>query len=180
MRPLRDPLGEGSNRWTKRLREDLGKNFELYQLSMPNKDNARYEEWKVWFERHIPFWRDGVMMVGWSLGGMFLVKYLGEEQFPHRIKKLVLLAAPCATYAIASETGNDCGSFQFSPQSLTYVIAQVSDIEIWHSEDDFVVPFSHALAYREAFPQAKLVQFADRNHFLQPEFPELVAVLKAT
>jgi len=175
---LYDPLGQGSDLWTKKLRSDLGEDFELYQLAMPNKQNADYLEWQIWFERHISFWHDGVVLVGWSLGAMFLVKYLSENSLPFKYSQVYLLAGPCGHYSDDSETGNDCGTFQFTKETLT-ALAPGNNIQIWHSTDDFVVPYSHALEFSEVLTAAKLVTFTDRNHFLQQDFPELVADIKA-
>lgn len=174
--PLRSPTGEKSVRWSHTLREDLGADFELFQPSMPNSDNAQYEEWKIWFERHFEYLKNGVILIGWSLGGMFLAKYLTENQLPFQPKSLLLLAAPAGEFVDAS--GEDCGTFSFSPKNIVKLATLPFPIEIWHSEDDFVVPFSHATVFTEALPKAKLVQFKDYNHFLIEEFPELITTLK--
>lgn len=176
--PLRDPLGEGSDRWTKSLRVSLGKTFELFQPVMPNWQNAHYDEWKVWFERHFEFLHDGVILLGWSLGGMFLLKYLSEEQIPFTIQSLIIVASPAGDYQIEAEPGNDCKSFQFELQDVRKIEEKVTDITIFHSKDDFVVPYEHALKLKEALPSAKLHTFEDRNHFLQTDFPELIAEIK--
>ena len=175
---LHDPLGQSYDLWSKDLRQDLGDDFELYQLTMPNKQNADYTEWQIWFERHFQFLKDGVILVGWSLGAMFLAKYLCERQLPVVWDKLYLLAGPCGEYLDPNEPGNDCGTFRFDKALLSRLASLASKIEIWHSEDDFVVPYSHALDYVSLWPEAKLVSFTDRNHFLQPELPELIASLK--
>ena len=36
--------------WKKWLREDLGEGYEVILPIMPNKTNARFEEWKLWME----------------------------------------------------------------------------------------------------------------------------------
>jgi hypothetical protein len=36
------------------LTKGLGNNFEIIRLRMPLADNAKYEEWKIHFERHSP------------------------------------------------------------------------------------------------------------------------------
>lgn len=177
---MRDPRGEGSKRWTKTLREDLGEQYELFASTMPNDDNAHYEEWKIWFERHFDYLKDGVILLGWSLGGMFLLKYLSENTPPFSIQKLLIVASPAGDYAIEAEPGNDCLSFQFSLDSLSKLPERVSDITIYHSEDDFVVPYEHALRLKKALPGAELITFADRNHFLQEEFPELLEKIRET
>ncbi len=60
---------------------------------MPNKTNAQFEEWKIWFEKFIPFLNDGVILVGHSLGGVFLAKYLSENKFPKKIGGVFLVSA---------------------------------------------------------------------------------------
>jgi len=174
--PLRNPTGEKPKRWSGALREDLGESFALFQPSMPNSENAKYEEWKTWLERHFEYLADGVILVGWSLGGMFLAKYLLENDPPFQPKSLFLLAAPAGYFV--DEKGEDCGTFRFDPKNITNLATKVPEIEIWHSTDDFVVPYEHALVFSEALPTAKLVTFSDRNHFLQESFPELVEAIK--
>lgn len=163
--------------WSETLSTDLGEMYEVFKPAMPNKQNAQYEEWKIWFERHFEYLREDVVLVGWSLGGMFLAKYLSENDSPLNIKAVFLLAAPCG--ACADETGNDCGTFQFLQEKLNKLANQVKKVEIWHSKDDFVVPYQHALVYKQYLPEATLATFEDKNHFLVPEFPELVNKIKA-
>ena len=64
--------------------------------SMPNKQNAAYDEWSIWFEKYFAYLKDDVILIGWSLGGMFLAKYLSDKPFPVKIKSLFLLAALAA------------------------------------------------------------------------------------
>jgi predicted alpha/beta hydrolase family esterase len=174
--PLRNPLGENTLRWTDSLRQELGDDYALFMIPMPNTDNAKYAEWKIWFEKYFAYLHDEVVLVGWSLGGVFLAKYLIEETPPFSIKKLFLLAAPCGAYDDGE--GNDCGSFQFNPVLLDTVSQKVSQILIMHSKDDFVVPYQHALEYKEGLPGAELVIFEDKTHFLVEELPELVEMIK--
>jgi predicted alpha/beta hydrolase family esterase len=173
--PLRDIYGTEKKRWRHAIAEELSA-FEVFTLSMPNPDNAHYEEWVVWFERYFEYLRDDVVLVGSSLGGMFLAKYLSQNKLPVTVQCAFLLAAPCGYYE--DETGNDCGSFAFDQTNLPKILVNVNQVQIWHSEDDFVVPYSHALEFKKYLPEAKLVTFTDRNHFLQEELPELVAAIK--
>jgi predicted alpha/beta hydrolase family esterase len=48
-------------------------NFEVIYPKMPNSKNARYPEWKLWFEKTFNFLTDEVVLVGHSLGGYFLL-----------------------------------------------------------------------------------------------------------
>src|SRR3989338_8058268 len=67
------------------LDKKLGKHFEIIRLSMPLKENAKYREWKIHFERYFPYFGNNLILVGSSLGGIFLAKYLSEHKFPKKI-----------------------------------------------------------------------------------------------
>jgi uncharacterized protein len=166
---------EQSKRWTSTLPTDLGDEYEVFMPSMPNKQNAKYIEWKIWFERHFEYIRDGVFLLGWSQGGYFLVKYLIENTLPFTVKELYLVAAP---FEPADFGGEDGGDFSFDTKRVGELAEKVDKIYIFHSTDDFVVPYTHALKYKEALPKAELMAFEGKNHFLVPEFPELVSKIK--
>lgn len=171
------PESETKVIWSSTLAEDLGAQYEVFTPTMPNKQNASYVEWSIWFKRHCSFLRDGAILVGWSLGGMFLAKFLAEEEVSFVPGKVFLLAAPCGSYD--DDLGNDCGSFQFKIEVLNRLRTAGFSLEIWHSTDDFVVPFSAANAYATALPEAKTRFFSDKNHFLVPTLPELLTEIKA-
>ncbi len=174
--PIRNlPGKQASTHFVQTLAEDLGEEYEVFMPSMPNKQNADYEEWSIWFERHFEYLQEEVILVGWSLGGMFLAKYLSEHTVPFSISKLLLLAAPYGQYD--SPDGNDCGNFQFSEEAAGELAKRAKKVFILHSEDDFVVPVEAAFKYQAAIPEAELVLFKDKNHFLNSEFPELLSIL---
>lgn len=163
------------NKWTEAFRGDLGDEYEVFMPSMPNSQNAKYEEWKIWLERHFDYLEGEVILVGWSLGGMFLSKYLTEESFPVAIKGLILMAPP---FEPIEDEDEDCGDFNYDTKNLSILAEKTNNIVIMHSKDDFVVPYEHALKYQSSLPQAELVTFEDKNHFLIPEFPELILKIK--
>ena len=85
-----------TKRWHYNYPEFLSENiFQIIRLDMPCKQNAHYNEWKIWFERHIEFMDDDIVLVGHSLGGNFLAKYLAEENINLKIKQLHLVAPSC-------------------------------------------------------------------------------------
>ncbi len=176
-KPIEDPLNERKEkRWQTTLSETLGDTHEVYFPAMPNNRNAQYTEWKMWFERYFQFLREEVILVGHSLGGYFLAKYLSENKMPVSVQGLFLLAAPFHNDDFGGEDGGD---FAFDPKNLGSLTAQVRDIHILHSKDDPVVPYTHALMYKEVLPKAQLHTFIDKNHFILEEFPELIAQIRA-
>lgn len=159
--------------WKDYLAEKLPE-FEVVYSKMPNAMNARYSEWKLWFEKLVPLLEGPVVLVGHSLGGIFLAKYLTENKFPNPIQSLHLVAAPYDA-EISKESLAD-----FDIGHAAEGLAEVAPkIFLYHSKDDTAVPYGDAEKYARDIPSATLRSFEDRGHFLQEEFPELVEDIKA-
>ena len=84
----------GRTGWKGWLKTELEETFDIIIPKMPNPNNAKYNEWKIWFYKLLPFLRDNIVLVGHSLGGIFLVKYLSENDFPKKIRATNLITAP--------------------------------------------------------------------------------------
>lgn len=163
-------------KWKNSLAEELGDGFQILMPDMPNSFNAVYEEWKIWFEKMLPFINDGVILIGHSQGGIFLAKYLSENVYPKKISALMLVAPPYTDTP-------DIGSFKLvqtrhGASLLDNVSKQCDDIHLFFSKDDFVVPFSESEEYKKDLPNAQAHIFEDRGHFLQETFPEIVDEIK--
>ncbi|MBX4205517.1 MAG: alpha/beta hydrolase [Candidatus Doudnabacteria bacterium] len=157
--------------WKRGLRRELGDKYEIMLPSMPNKFNARFAEWSLWFEKLFPFLHDQVVLVGHSLGGAFLAKYLTENGFPKEIQALFLVSAVFD----ADTDGNPLWSFAL-PEKL---VAPANEIFIYHSKDDPVVPFSDMQKYQLQFPNASVRVFENRGHMNQEQFPEIVEDIRS-
>lgn len=159
--------------WRKGLQEALGEGYEVVLMRMPNGQNAKYREWKLWFDKHVPLLAPEIILVGHSLGGVFLAKYLDEVTLPRKIIGVFLVAAPYGNgpdYSLAdfALTGN-----------LQHLWAQCGNVFLYHSTDDPIVPFSDLAAYQAQLPFARASIYADRGHFLDETFPELVADIRS-
>lgn len=158
---------EKRKKWKDALPELLADTHACVFLRMPCADNARYDIWKLWFERHKPFFEDGIVLIGHSLGGNFLAKFLAEEDIGVSVAQLHLIAPSFA--AVHFEL----------PKQLARIEKQCEHIYIYHSKNDTIVDYKHALEYQAALPSAELLTFENRGHFLQEEFPELVDKIKS-
>ena len=154
------------NDWKPWLRQELGEDYEVILPIMPNKTNAVYDEWKLWFEKLIPFLNDSVVLVGHSLGASFLAKYLSENKFLREIRGVFLVSGVFDT----DFDRNTLVSFML-PKKLSL---QTENIYLYHSEDDPVVPFSALEKFMKSLPMAHPTIFKDRKHINQSEFPELL------
>jgi len=157
--------------WKPWIRKMFQEDYEVITPQMPNKTNCKYDEWKLWFEKFVPFLNDEVILIGHSQGGIFLAKYLSENQFPKKIKAVMLAAA---VYYKDSE-GYPVLSFSL-PATLNL---QTDKIFLYHSKDDPAVPFSALEQYQKALPNAVARVFEDRKHINQEEFPELLEDIKS-
>jgi predicted alpha/beta hydrolase family esterase len=161
--------------WKNNLYQDLGDDFVVYNPQMPNKQTAKYSEWKVVFEKLLSAINDGVILVGHSLGALFLVKYLSEEVVSKRIKKTILLGTPFDEAGMDNEPllsfAREGALEQFSKQS--------GEIYFYHSEDDFVVPFGHLAKYQSELPGATFRSFKDLNHFIVGSVTGLIEDVKS-
>lgn len=164
------PGEESTKRWTHTLAEDL-ESCEVFTPRMPNSQNSKYKEWKIWFERHFEYLRNDLILIGWSQGGMFLIKYLTENQPPFKVRHLFLLAAP---YDFFQTEGEDGGDFYAIEEKIPSLGSKAQNITIMHSKDDFVVPYTHGERLAASLPKAEFITFEDKNHFLIEEFPELL------
>lgn len=164
---LKNLYRHGTARWPDTLHCELP-DFEIMKLKMPGKYNAKYDAWKKHFEAQFENFSDEVVLLGWSLGANFLAKYLSEEFFPKQIKAVHLVAG---CYGCPG----GFGLLEDFPGRLNS-----KPVFIYHSTDDFVVDFADSQKYKSALTEAEMQVFKDRNHFLQPEFPELISCLKKT
>ena len=157
--------------WKRWLRGQLGEDYEVILPTMPNKTNAQYGEWKLWMDKLIPVLNEEIVLIGHSMGGSFLAKYLSENKLPKKIKGVFLVSAVYDT----DDDGNTLASFTL-PEKPDL---QTENIFLYHSKDDPVVPFSALGKFQKAFPNAHVRIFDDRKHINQEEFPELVQDIKS-
>lgn len=170
-----EPHSTPYRRWRDWLQSELEPaGFEWLYLEMPNKQNADYQAWKIWFEKVIPFIEPGTPthVVGYSLGACFLLRYLTEHEAPFTINCLHLVAL-CLPL-----DGEELGSFGVDIQSLPFLHTKAQAIELYHSSDDPICPYAHSERVVAAVPTATLHTFTDRGHFFQPSFPELLAQIQ--
>lgn len=147
--------------WKTTLFRELSDRFRILIPDMPCPGNAKYSEWKLFFEKFAPGLEpETTTYVGHSLGGIFLAKYFSENSI--KARNLHLIAAPF----------EKCGSFELV-EDMSNVSKNVSNIHLWHSKDDPVVEFADLAKYRTVLPGSEAHVFEDRKHFNGERFDEL-------
>ncbi len=161
------------NDWKKNLQKVLGHEYEVLLPRMPNPQNAKYREWKIYFEKLLPQLNDGVILVGHSLGGVFLAKFLSEESLPIAVHATFLVSAP-----FDADGERTLVEFNIT-NDLARLSEQGGQLFLYHSDDDPVVGFAELDKFVVRLPGAVVRTFANRQHFNQAEFNELVEDIRS-
>jgi len=151
------------------------KDFQIIRPRMPLQDNAKYEEWKIHFERHFPFLRDNIILIGASLGGIFLAKYLSENKFPRKILSTYLVCPPFDNTVLVEDL---VGGFKLK-SDLSMIEKNCKNLNLLFSKNDDVVPVSHAKKYKSKLKNANVIIYEHiKGHFVISEFPEIIKMIK--
>ncbi|PIR85243.1 hypothetical protein COU15_01735 [Candidatus Kaiserbacteria bacterium CG10_big_fil_rev_8_21_14_0_10_45_20] len=156
--------------WKAELRFTLGDAYDVLYPTMPNRDLPLYAEWEALFDRVLDVVDTNIILVGHSLGGMFLMKYFSEHTVQKKVKGLFSVSAPYngegdrwrfekSNFIVGDDLSN---------------IQRADSVFLYHSHDDRVVPFSELEKYKEKLPDAVVRELDGRGHFNTKEFPEIV------
>jgi predicted alpha/beta hydrolase family esterase len=184
--------------WKKWLADGLADHFDTIRIDMPNTMNAKYDEWKIWFEKYFKYIHGTshhlthkttlerieekkhesedvshtrLILIGHSLGGIFLMKYLSESGFPRGVDALHLVSPVLDDEWVKWES---VATFAFSTGGLPHLHKSIPQIHVWASTDDDVVPYDHSIRYHVSMFGSILHTFHDRGHFIgQSHFVEL-------
>ena len=157
------------------LKKELGKIFEIIKSWMPLQDNAKYNEWKIHFERYFPKLRNNIILIGSSLGGIFLAKYLSENKFPKKILAVYLIAPPFDNTLPKEDL---VGGFKLK-SDLSMIEKNCRKINLLFSKKDDVIPLSHAKKYRNKLKKANIIIYNDiKGHFKISKFPQIIKMIR--
>ncbi|HQF57115.1 MAG TPA: alpha/beta hydrolase [Candidatus Magasanikbacteria bacterium] len=167
---------ESKKRWSNEfINKKLGKDFDIIRPRMPLSDNAKYKEWKINFERYIPFLKNNIILIGVSLGGTFLAKYLSEHKFPKKILSVYLVCPPFDNTCFEEDL---VGGFKLK-SDLSLLEENTKNLYLLFSKDDDVTPVAHAEKYRKKLKKAIIIIYPSKNgHFKIAEFPEIIKMIK--
>lgn len=166
------PFEEKKKKWKNTLSDDLGTNFELFDPLMPNKDFADYKEWKIMFEKIFPYINNNIILIWHSLWWTFLVKYLNENDFPVKIKKILIIA-----WAFRDDDKEILWNFNFDKNLINF--KKYEDlINFYHSTDDLIVSINDVEDFRKLLPNSEYKIYNNKFHFIDENFPELIEDIK--
>ena len=143
---------------------------------MPLQDFARYRDWKIFFERYLSLIKNKNILIGSSLGGVFLAKYLSENKLRKKALSVYLVCPPFDN----TLPGEDLvGGFTLG-SDLSLIEKNCKNLHLLFSKDDDVVPATHADKYKQKLKNAHVVICKNKGgHFNIVKFPEIVKMIFA-
>jgi predicted alpha/beta hydrolase family esterase len=169
-------LGKRVGWYGDNLQKSLGNKFLLTTPRMPLQDNARYRDWELMFENYMRLIKGPYMLIGVSLGGIFLAKYLSENKLPQKALSVYLVCPPFDDTVSGERL---LGGFKLK-NDLSLIQKNSENVYLMFSQDDDVVPVAHAEKYRKKLPSSNIIIYTSKNgHFVIEHFPEIVKSIKA-
>jgi uncharacterized protein len=163
---------EGSHRLIMYLKVMLGSDYDVLVPPMPEPENPRYTAWKGVLGEWLKTLEGDLILVGHSLGGSVLLKYISEERVPSSIVGVFLVATPF--WGV-----EDWEIEEFILlRGLVSVVPPTSNIFLYHSRNDQWVPVEHVWLYAELLPTAEVCVVEGTEHEFYDGLPELIADIK--
>lgn len=157
------------------LKNQLINDCKIVKPRMPLQDNAKYSDWKILFERYLDELDNDIILIWTSLGGIFLAKYLSENKINKNIISIYMICPPFDN----SLTWEDLVWWFELKDDISMIESNSNNIKLIFSEDDDVVPVSHADKYRKKLPHSEIIIYESKNgHFKIQEFPEIITMIK--
>lgn len=157
------------------LEKKLGPKFKVIRPRMPQRDDAKYSDWKIFFERYLPLLKGKFILIGNSLGGIFLAKYLSEHKLAKKAHAVYMV---CTPFDDTVPTEDLVGGFKLKSK-IVQLENNATHVRMLFSKDDEVVPVSHAKKYATKLDKTEIYIFDGKNgHFNVPTFPEIVKMIK--
>jgi predicted alpha/beta hydrolase family esterase len=155
------------------LQRELGARYEVQCPQMPDEQNASYPAWKAEIDSRLAAMQAPVALVGHSVGGSVLLKYVCDEKPAREIAGLFVIAAP---YWGASKFWSwDEAAL---PADAAERLAGARPLIFYQSRDDEVVPFEHLAMYAAKLPRATIREFDGRGHQFNNDLSEVAADIR--
>jgi uncharacterized protein len=145
----------------------LGAAYEVRYPRMPYEDSPEYGAWRDRISDELAALDGEVFMVGHSLGGSILLKYLSEEEAARPVTGLFLVAAPfwgAEDWEVDEFALREDFASKLSPGLPVF---------LYHGCDDEVVPFAHLALYADRLPRATVRKLDGRGHQLGEDLSEV-------
>lgn len=151
--------GSPSANWFPWMKEELEKiNIEIEVLAMPNTDSPQLKEWLAFMHKKINQPTEEIFLVGHSLGGITILKYLESLRENKKIGGIVLAAGFLRSINIP-----ELENFFADPLDCEKVKKSVNKIVLINSDNDRYVPLEEGEIMKEKL-NGKLIILHNAYH----------------
>ncbi len=159
---------EGSGPFARWLKENLSPQYNVLCPIMPSPEEPDYAPWKSGLDAALRDISGDVILIGHSLGGSVLLKYLSEETLRARVTAVFCVAAPFWG-------GDKDWHYEAFTLSGDFAERLPARAQFWfyHAKGDPIVPFGHVLLYAERLPQATIRTLDGDDHIFADGLPAL-------
>ncbi|MEC5425097.1 alpha/beta hydrolase [Virgibacillus sp. C22-A2] len=165
---------QGSNDLVAFLQEACGADYNIIHPKMPDSENPIYELWREQLKNEIELLDGHVILIGHSLGGSVLLKYLSEEGCRLHISGLITIAAPYW----GKDDNWQREDFTLS-EDFASNLARIAQLVMYHSRNDEIVPFAHVEHYAKNLPQAIIRALEGGAHLFHEGIHELIKDIRS-
>jgi alpha-beta hydrolase superfamily lysophospholipase len=149
------------------LRRTLGPAHTIRYPRMPAEADPDATAWKRTIAWELGRLRDGVCLVGHSIGGAILMDYLADGNLPRR---------PAGVFLIATPFIGDGGwpSEDLRPtRQVALALRRGAPLYFYRGGEDDTVPACHIDLLATAFPDATIRRLEGRDHQLNDDLSEV-------
>lgn len=164
--------GKGSYDLVAYLKSELGDSYHILFPLIEDPKAPTYAMWKAMFDAQFAALTQPVILIGHSLGGSMLIKYLSEERPGNSIAGLYLIAIPQWGH-----DGWDMADFALRAHFET-ALPHLGPVFFYHGIHDPVVPFGHLSFYKRYFATAVFREPNLSDHAFAQGLPQLADDLK--
>ena len=155
------------------LKQALGHEYDVHFPRMPSEAKPTLQSWKRKIAAELSRSHGKAVLVGHSVGGSFLLKYLSEEEVEKPIAGLFLLAAPSW-----DEDQWNIDDLKL-PSDIAEKLSPIPRIFFYHSRDDDVVPFAHLALHGARLPRATIRAVDGQGHQFRNDLTKLASDIRA-
>jgi predicted alpha/beta hydrolase family esterase len=160
--------GQGSHDLLSMLRTELSHEYEIISPLIERPNAPDYQQWRKVLKAAFAASKEPLILIGHSLGGSVLLKYLSEEKPDIRIQAMFLIAMP---HWGAPDWEVD--EFVLE-KNFSDALRNIPAIYLYYSEDDEMIPMQHLTFYRNAMKNAVIRKLKGYSHEFNTGLPELV------
>jgi len=165
--------GQGSYDFVDWLRVTLEKEYEIFYPIIEDPEAPTYAMWKAMFTQKLANLAGEVLLIGHSLGGSMLLKFLSEERTNLQINGLFLVSAP-----FWGKDGWNVDDFALRSNFRKH-LPELPEIHLYHCLGDPIVPCEHMEYYKKELPSAVIHELGGKDHAFTKGMPKIAENLRS-